>query len=695
MPKRNGLVRDTESRVHIKSKLLRLFRGADSALANVAHRDGVDQARDMHRRGEFEGAFRLFEGLLKAQPDSAEVCYRFGNLLKDQGALDRSLVMYDRAIALNPEYSHAYCNRAVVLGLLNRPTDALLSYDRAIEADPSDSIAYSNRAVLLLGLGQKDSALASFEAALKHDPANFNALFGRGAVLQERKQWADSLATYQRAIAINPIDVPAYYNMAVVASELKRWDYALENCELAIELNPRFFNAYTKRAEILRELNQYPASLSSYDQAISLNPADANSFSDRGVLRQSMGNFKAALADYEQAIVLNPASAEAWLNRGTALKELDDFRNALASYDRALELRPNYDAVYVNRGVALQDLGLIREAVASYQVAITLNPGLPEAHYNLARAALTLGDYDTGWREYEWRWRAKGGSIFREKRDFSEPLWLGSEAIAGKSILLYAEQGFGDSLQFARYGEMVAQLGARVILEAPAPLVALLGTLPGVARVIAYRDPLPHLDFQCPLMSLPLAFGTTLETIPSPDGYLKSDADKVSVWRQRLDGHVKPRVGLTWSGTQVPDTNRMRHFFALSHLIPRLPDTFDYFCLQTDITAADQQAMDNSKVVQFKGLLRDFSDTAALCACMDLVISVDTSVAHLACALGKTTWVLLAHVADWRWLLDRDDSPWYRSARLFRQKSQNEWQDVFERVAEELRIYRIDRLAKH
>jgi tetratricopeptide (TPR) repeat protein len=683
------------SRVNIKSILVRFLRGTDSTSVDTAPQGRADQARDMHRRGDLEGAFRLYEDLLKEQPDNAEVCYRFGNLLKDQGVLNRAMDMYNRAIALKQKYSHALCNRAVVLGLLNQPADALHSYDLAIEADPSDSIAYCNRAMLLLGLGQKDSALSSFEAALKLDPANFNALFGRGAILQERKQWADSLATYQRAVAFNSTDAPAHYNLAVVATELKRWDYALENYELAIQLNPKFSSAYVKRAEILRELKQYPASLSSYNQAISLDPADANSFSNRGVLRQSMGDIKAALADYDQAIALNPASAEAWLNRGTALKELDDFTNALASFDRALELLPNYDAVYVNRGVTLQDLGLIREAVASYEAAIALKPGLPEAHYNLARAALTLGDYEAGWREYEWRWRAKGGSIFREKRDFTQPLWLGREAIAGKTILLYAEQGLGDCLQFARYCEMVAQLGAQVILEAPAPLVALLGTLPGVARVIAYGNPLPHVDFQCPLMSLPLALGITLETIPSSEGYLRSDADKVSVWRERLGVRIKPRVGLTWSGTQVPDTARMRHFFALSQLIPYLPDTFDYFCLQTDIVAADQQALENSKVVQFRGLLRDFADTAALCSCMDLVISVDTSVAHLACAIGKTTWVLLAYAADWRWLLDRDDSPWYRSARLFRQGSQNEWQDVFERVAEALQMYKVGTPAKH
>jgi tetratricopeptide (TPR) repeat protein len=397
-----------------------------------------------------------------------------------------------------------------------------------------------------------------------------------------------------------------------------------------------------------------------------------------------MGDLAAALSDYERAIALEPINADAWFNRGTVLEELDDPSSAFSSYDRALELRPSFDAAYVNRGTALQDQGLIREAVASYRAAIALNPDLPEAHYNLALASLTLGDYETGWREYEWRWRAKGAPIFREKREFAEPLWLGRESIAGKTILLYAEQGLGDCLQFCRYVELVAKLGPRIVLEAPMPLVALFGSLPYVVRIVTYGEPLPYFDVQCPLMSLPLVFGTTLGTIPSPDAYLKGDAIKTLAWQKRLGPKIRPRVGLTWSGNQAPGTNRKRHF-ALSRLIPYLPDGFDYFCLQTDVVAADRKALQSSNISQFEESLRDFSDTAALCACMDLVISVDTSVAHLAGALGKRTWVLLARVADWRWLLDREDSPWYGSVRLFRQQSDGDWDELFERVVRQLR----------
>jgi tetratricopeptide (TPR) repeat protein len=638
------------------------------------------RGRNSHLRGDFDDAARLYESILEENPNHAEACYRFGNLLKDQGDLARALEMYHRAVELRSDYAHAYCNRAVVLGLLDQPAEALKSYDRAIEIDPSDSIALCNRAMLLAGLGQKDAALTSFEAALKHDPKSFAAHFGRGAILQQDNQWADSLTSYQCAIAVNPSDAAAHYNLAVVAKELHRWDEALTACELAIKLNPRFSHAYAKCAEIMQELKQYPAALAGLERAVELDPGNSAHLVNRGVVQQLMEQYKGALADYDQAISLNPANPEAWFNLGTVLKQMDDPHGALDSYERAIALKPAYEAAYLNRGTALQDLGLVREALASYQRAITLNPDLAEAHYNLALASLTLGDYAKGWYEHEWRWRAKNGSIYREKRDFAQPLWLGQESIAGKTILLYAEQGLGDCLEFCRYVEMVAKLGPRIIFEVPRPLVRLLASLPGVEQIVAFGDPLPHFDVQCPLMSLPLAFRTTLATVPSPDGYIQNDADRLSAWRQRLGPKIKPRIGLTWSGASP------KRSFELSRLIPYLPDAFDYFCLQANVAASDQEALETSEIFQFEGLIKDFTDNSALCACMDLVVSVDTSVAHLACSTSKTTWIMLAYVADWRWLTEREDSPWYSSVRLFRQQSEGDWEGVFERVAAELRV---------
>jgi tetratricopeptide (TPR) repeat protein len=669
----------------MKSIIKKLFSSVDKPLAEPSRQKQSDRARELHLSGDLDGAARLYAGLLEAHADDAELQYRFGNLQKDQGALECAVDSYDRAVALKPDYFQAYCNRAVALSLLHRYSDALDSYNRAISIDPTDSLAQCNRAMLLVGVGQKDAALAGFEAALQHDANSFMAHFGRGALLQERKQWLSSMSSYDRAIAINSKDPAALYNRALVGAELKRWDQALIDCDNAIALNPQFPKAHAKRALILQELKQLVPALAAFDRAIELDPRDATIFSNRGVLRHSMQQFHSALEDYDRAISLNPSDPDAWFNRGTVLKELGDLPGALAAFDRCLALGPDNEAAYVNRGATLQESGLVSEAAECYRKAIALKPDFAEAHYNLSHASLALGDFSSGWSEHEWRWHAKGGAIYREKRNFAESLWLGKEPIAGNTILLYAEQGLGDCLQFCRYAELVAKLGPRVVLEVPRPLVTLLTNLPGAAEVVAFGDLLPAFDVQCPLMSLPLAFGTELKTIPSASGYLKSDPSKVAAWRERLGLKQRPRVGLSWSGNRAFGTNRKRHF-ALSRFVPFLPEDFDYFCVQTDIPASDHETLEKSKIFRSDTDLRDFSDTAALCECMDLLISVDTSVAHLAAALGKPTWIMLAFAADWRWLTDRDDSPWYASARLFRQKTDGAWEDVFERVAAEMRV---------
>lgn len=673
----------------MKGKLLRLFKPAAvtpvTATPPVAPlAEQIERARALHQQREYEVAATLYRGILEAHPESAEAHYRYGNVLKDQGAPEEALAHYDRAVALESDYAHAWCNRAVVLGFMKRLPDAIASYDRALAIDPADAIAHCNRAMLLVALDDKDAALVGFDAAITRDPRSFVAHSGRGALLQGRKQWTAALAAYDQAIALNPADAATHYNRGTILKEQKQFVAALGSYERAIAANPEFARAHASRAEVLQEIGRLAAALESYDRAIELDAHDANTCSNRAVLLHKMLRFEEALAGYDQAVASNPDSAEAWFNRGTLLSDLDDPEAALRSYDRAIATRPNYADAYVNRGVALEKLGQIAAARASYEQSIAISYDLPEAHFDLALAALTLGDYATGWTEYEWRWRAKGGPIFREKRDFEQPLWLGKEDLAGKTLLLYGEQGLGDSLLFCRYVESVAKLGPRILLEVPPPLVKLCMTLPAVEQVIPYGTPLPDFDFQCPLMSLPLVFKTTLETIPAQVGYLHSDARKVEDWRNRLGPKTKPRVGLTWSGNQAAGTNRKRHFL-LSSLLPYLRPEVEYVCLQTDVVAADQETLAQTPgILQFKDSLRDFTDTAALCECMDMVISVDTSVAHLSGALGKKTWVLLAFVADWRWLTDREDSPWYPTLRLFRQRSLGDWHGVFERVATEL-----------
>jgi len=634
----------------MKSKFLSFFKPAAAARPASALEEQIERARALHQQGQMEAAAALYGEILAVCPDDAEVHYRHANVLKDQGALERAVAGYDRAIELRRDYAHAFCNRAVVLGQMRMLPEAVASYDRAIALDRTDALARCNRGMLLNVMGQKDAALASFRDAIACNADFFPAHFGHAALLQERKQWAASLASYDRALALNAGDATVHYNRGTILRELERWPDALASYERSIALNGEFALAHAARAGTLKKLGRFPEALESYNKAIQLNPNDSAHYDGRGVLLHEMSRFEQALASFNQAIALNPDDAQACFNRGGVLEKLHDFAGA----------------------------------VVSYNLAITKKPDFADAGFNLALASLRTGDFITGWALYEWRWITQNGPILLQARHFSQPLWLGREDIAGKTILLYGEQGLGDSLQFCRYSTLVAELGARVILEVPAPLASVCATLRGVTQVIPYGQPLPDFDVQCPLMSLPLACRTRVETIPAANRYINSDPQKVAAWQARLGAQTRPRIGLTWSGSQAARMHGDR-CYPLAQLIPHLSGDYEYFCLPTEITAADRQTLArNPAIRQFPGEM-DFSNTAALCECLDLVISMDTSIVHLNAALGNKTWVVLPFDCDWRWMIDREDNPWYRTVRLFRQNSRGDWNGVFERVAAELR----------
>ena len=322
------------------------------------------------------------------------------------------------------------------------------------------------------------------------------------------------------------------------------------------------------------------------------------------------------------------------------------------------------------------------EALDSYDQAIALEPDSAEALWNKSLTLLLIGDFDQGWPLYEHRWDNK--TLGLKKRIVPQPLWLGVESLNGKTILLHAEQGLGDTIQFCRYAKLVSELGARVVLEAPVALMPILTMLEGVDSLIQEQQPLPDFDYHCPLLSLPLALKTTVQTIPSSGSYLQTEPEKISTWTQKLGKKIRPRVGLVWSGNakHKNDSNRS---ITLQQLYSFLPDGYDYISLHKEIRPSDQEVLNNQiGITTFCTELHDFSDTAALCELMDVVISVDTSVAHLASALGKETWILLPYAPDWRWFLDQQNSPWYQSARLYRQDERREWNNVLNNIAADL-----------
>jgi hypothetical protein len=333
----------------------------------------------------------------------------------------------------------------------------------------------------------------------------------------------------------------------------------------------------------------------------------------------------------------------------------------------------------------LQEVRQWEAALASCNRAIAIKGDYADAYFNRSIVRLLQGDFENGWIDYEWRPKHLGGADDRERRVFPQPRWLGAPWLAGKTILIYCEQGLGDTLQFCRYAGLLAASGATVILEVQAPLAALLGGLQGVSQVFTRRDPLPDFDYHCSLLSLPLAFKTDLRTIPAAPQYLRANASKVSKWRAKLGEKSNIRIGLMWSGNPGNKRDQYRSI-RLSELLLHLPTEFQYVSLQKEVREVDRETLRSTQIMHFADEQQDFTDAAALCQCMDLIVSVDTSIAHLSGALGKETWVLLSSTPDWRWMLDRIDSPWYPTATLYRQDPTDAgWGAVLERLGADLR----------
>ena len=407
-----------------------------------------------------------------------------------------------------------------------------------------------------------------------------------------------------------------------------------------------------------------------------------DAYLNRGVTLESLKRFDEAIQDFDRAISLNPTNAEAYSNLGITENHLKHYDNALAKYDEAISIDPKCAEAYSNRGITLGELKKYDEALINFDQAIALNPDIPEAYWNKSTLLLLQGKFEEGWKLYEWRWE---GTQKEHRRHFSQPLWLGEyDNLHGKTILIYPEQGLGDVIQFCRYIPMIEDLGATVLFAVHPSLKSLVATMDANFTIIENGTDLPDFDLQCPIMSLPLAFKTTLETIPSEIPYLYADSDKIKDWKRVLGDEKITRIGLVWSGSTIHKNDHNRSLL-LNQLEPILQLPFEFHCLQKEIRPTDQASLDAFKQIhQHQDQLVDFSDTAALICELDLVISVDTSVAHLAGALGKPVWILLPYAPDYRWMLDRPDSPWYPTATLFRQPGIDDWDSVISEVYKRL-----------
>jgi tetratricopeptide (TPR) repeat protein len=594
------------------------------------------QALALHRSGNLPAAQRLYNDIVVRFPGHAGALHGLGILCMQRADAVAAVRLLGAAIAANERNPAAHADLANALRALNRLGEAASSMDRAVQLEPGVPAFRTEHGNLLLDLGETVRALERFESALALAPADTAALIGCADALHDLGRFEDAVLAYDRALALEPTHERAWSN----------------------------------RGSALLRLRRCAEALASYDRTLALIAPEAD-----GPQRQ---------------VRLN-----AHVNRGAALHELDRLEEALASYDLVIGTAPQMAEAHANRGVLLRQLNRVEEALASFNQAIAIRPDYADAHLFRAHTLLLLGDFSNGWAEFEWRWRNPRSAIARDRRHAQVALWLGQQSLVGKTLLLHAEQGLGDTLQFARYAALVAGLGARVLLEVPLPLRTLTTGMAGVDQVFARGDPLPPFDFQCPLMSLPLSMKTTLATVPGSVPYLRADSIKIQQWRQRLGAPRGLRVGLVWSGgfrpnqPEVWSVNSRRNIPLATCASLALPGV-EFHSLQKGQAAEAELGQllrsnwSGPQLIDHADHLQDFSDTAALIANLDLVIAVDTSVAHLAGAMGVPVWILNRFDGCWRWLLERTDSPWYPTARLYRQRLPGDWASVLAEVRSDL-----------
>jgi len=645
-------------------------------------------------------AAELIGKAIEIYPDNPHFHSNRGNALLAMNQLNEAVASYDRAIQITPDFAEALFNQGLALADLNKFDAAIASYDRAIAIKPNYAEAHCNRGTALVNLGQMHAAILSFDTAIQIHPYFAEAFSNRGLALNELKRFDAAAESYRQAIQLRPDYPEAYSSLGSTLAEMGKFEEAILQFDRAIALKADYAEAWCNRGMALKTLGRLNESLESYDKAIALYPQYHQAFNNRGLVLVQIQKLDAAISSYQQAIAVKPNYAEAFSNLGLAQVELGQFEAALHSYDRALEISSDFAEALNNRGNTLTALKNLDAAIISFDKAIQMKPDLAEFHWNRSLALLISGDFERGWEEYEWRRQVQAFDL--AKRRFNQPIWLGEQSLKGKTILLHSEQGLGDTIQFSRYTKIIADSGGKVVLEVQPPLMRLMQQLEGVHELIKRGDsPSLEFDMHCPLMSLPFAHGTVLSTIPRDVPYLKAEKDKSLEWKARLGARTKPRIGLVWSGGFRPDQPELwavnsRRNLPLEKIATLKSVDAHFYSLQKGQPAEGEldlrrhEVWPENNLFVFSEDLQDFADTAALIDNLDLVISVDTSTAHLAGAMGKPVWILNRYDSCWRWLLDTNESPWYPSAKLYRQEKAGCWEDVMKQVEHDLMLFCLD-----
>lgn len=624
----------------------------------------------------------LLHRVFTIDPDHAPALVTLGDALAVKGEHEGAVAAFQHALRGRPEDAGLHNKLGVALGELSRFGEAETAYRRALALDVHLTRACFNLAVALAEQGRLIEAEEAYRTVIAREPAYRGAWLNLGNVLADQNRLGDAIVAYRRALEVEPDDVGLLCNLGAALYRQGSLDEAIVEYRRAVALAPDNVAVLRLLGLVLHEARHLQEAAEIYRQTFAQAPADHMVATNLGACLSDLGALDDAAAACEHALLLKPDHAPAHTNLGIIFEKQQRVADAVAAHRCAVAVDPTYAKGHANLAVALRNAGELDEALAISAHAVALDPEQPLAQYNHAHFLLMNGHFAEGFEAY--RWRRKCKTLSEGDPFFSEPEWQG-EPLDGRTLLLFAEYGLGDALHFVRYLPMVTGKGGRIILQVQPGLASLLRQLPDVT-VIPRGETLPPFDLQLPLMSLPRLFGTTLENLPAQIPYLHPDPQTFLRWRAALGCETRLKVGVVWAGNPKHKGDRQRSLSAEA-LLPRLVmPGVRLYSLQKEPRAEDGPVLAalRDDVIDLAPALGDFADTAAAVAALDLIIAVDTSVAHLAGALGRPVWMLTPYALDWRWLRDREDSPWYPTMRLFRQRRPREWNDPLMRLTASL-----------
>jgi len=674
--------------------------------------------------GKLEQAIASYERAVSAYPMYATAWFNLGTALQTTGELARAAAAFSRVLAIDPQHAGAIANLEWVAQVgghaLPRPTPALLKSaqggrpivprplrqwlpQRPVRASvPAGQRSQTSQAeqrqfaVRFDELAQIASARADYAelaalctALLEIEPKHASAWAYLGLARLRGGDPVAALAAFSEVLALGPMQPAVLSNVGAALVELGRFELARSFYGKAIAIDAKFADAYNNRGVSFEREAKPAEAIADFESAIALRPGFVSALLNAGIAKQSLGQNLEAIAHYDQVLALVPDHPDALYNKARACGQLADFAQAVVWFDRVLASNPNHAQAWFGRGNAKRDLGDLEGALRDLEQALSLEPGDAEIKFGLALLRLLAGDFRSGLALHEDRWRARSAKQMLTAVPRLGP--AGDQDLIGKRLAIFSEQGFGDTIQFIRFARDLSAAGAQVTAIVHAPLVSLFRSSRLAHEVVDIDAALTPFDFACPIMSLPALLGTDLESLASDPRYLQSEPTKIRSWRQRLGESQKAcRVGLAWSGNPRHDNDAQRSI-ALERLwqeaFEPFADGVEFFCLQKEMSSVDRTTLSQLPILDYSTEFYDFEATAALCECLDLVVAVDTSVAHLCGALGKPTLLLLPFVPDWRWLMGRADSPWYPSLTLLRQARRGDWDSVFASVREALSVF--------